>query len=239
MNDHTTPEEESAREPMGPTNERSERRALITKQLTSVDRLIWWMNRIAIGMIVVSLTATVVILALRDDPLPGRARHTGKALVKSEFNLVNHLGQRVTQKDFAGRWQLVFFGFTYCPDVCPTTLASMGKVIDDLGKDADKVAPIFITVDPLRDTPKILAEYVTAIHPKLIGLTGTPDEIKAAAKAFRIYYSKVDKEDAPDGYLMDHSGYIYLMTPKGAYEAVFTEKSDPPVVIAESIRQRL
>ncbi len=238
MNDRTPPKDYSGGDPMG-TNEHGERRALTTQQLSSVDRLIWWMNRIALGMIVVSLAAAVVILALRDDSLPGRTQHIGEALVKSEFNLVNHLGQRVTQKDFSGRWQLVFFGFTYCPDVCPTTLASMGKVIDDLGKDADKVAPLFITVDPLRDTPKILAEYVTAIHPKLIGLTGTPDEIKAAAKAFRIYYSKVNKEDAPDGYLMDHSGYIYLMTPKGVYEAVFTAKSDPPEKIAVAIKQRL
>lgn len=163
----------------------------------------------------------------------------GQALVKSEFDLVDHHGNRVTEEDFAGRWQLVFFGFTYCPDVCPTTLATIAEVLDTLGTDADQVAPLFITVDPERDTPAVMAEYVAVFHPKLIGLTGTPEQIEAAAKSFRVYYAKAEEAGAPDGYLMAHSGYIYLMTPDGEYDAVFTENFHPPKEIAADIEKRL
>lgn len=206
----------------------------ITQKLRIIRHASW--TAIAILCAVVS---GVVGWQLVNQHLLGEAGPTGEALVKSEFSLLDHNGRRVTQNDFAGRWQLVFFGFTYCPDVCPTTLASMGRVIDELGDDAAKVAVLFITVDPKRDTPNVLKDYVTAIHPKLVALTGTPDEIANAARSFRIYYAKVEKEDAPDGYFMNHSGFIYLMTPAGEYEAVFTEKRNSPGQIAAAIRQRL
>lgn len=239
MSDHTPQQNDVSTNSPSPSNERTDRSDSTALQRAPLDRFIWWSFRISFVTIIISVAAMIVILALRDNAPPDRARHSGEALVKSEFSLVDHLGRRVTHKDFAGKWQLVFFGFTYCPDVCPTTLVSMGQVIDALGDAADKVVPLFITVDPQRDTPQALAEYVTAIHPNIIALTGTPEEIKAAAQSFRIYYAKVDKEDAPDGYLMNHSGFIYLMTPKGDYEAVFTEKSDPPAKIAAAIKQRL
>lgn len=167
------------------------------------------------------------------------AKQVGQAMIKSEFDLVDHHGNRVTEEDFAGLWQLVFFGFTYCPDVCPTTLATIAEVLDTLGTDADQVAPLFITVDPERDTPEVMAEYVAAFHPRLVGLTGTPDQIEAAARSFRTYYAKAEEAGAPDGYLMAHSGYIYLMTPDGEYEAVFTENANPPEEIAAQIERRL
>ncbi len=205
-----------------------------SQKLTTIRHASW----IAIAILCVAVSG-VVGWQLVNQYLLGPVRQTGKALVKSEFSLIDHNGQRVTQNDFAGRWQFVFFGFTYCPDVCPTTLAAMGQVIDELGDAAAKVAVLFITVDPKRDTPDVLKEYFTAIHPNLLGLTGTPGEVEKAARSFRIYYSKVEKEDAPDGYFMNHSGFICLMTPAGKYEAVFTEKRNTPAQIAAAIRQRL
>lgn len=174
-----------------------------------------------------------------NPPSPPTAKQVGQALVKSEFDLVDHHGNSVTEKDFKGRWQLVFFGYTFCPDICPTTLATIAEVLDALGNDVDQVAPLFITVDPERDTREVVAEYVAAFHPKLIGLTGTPEQVKAAAESFRVYYAKAEEADAPNGYLMAHSGYIYLMTPDGEYEAVFTENRNPPEEIAADIKRRL
>ena len=117
-------------------------------------------------------------------------RYSGEADIRSEFSLIDHTGQEVTQADYADRWQLVFFGFTNCPDVCPTTLAYMASVLDLLGKDADQVAPIFITVDPERDTVPVMAEYVSAFHPRLIGLTGTGAQVAEATRSFRTWYDR-------------------------------------------------
>jgi protein SCO1/2 len=206
----------------------------LLQKLKKIRRTSW-----AVAAILTIAVFGIVGWQMANRYLTGSNHSVGTALVKSDFSLIDHNGRRVTQNTYAGRWQLVFFGFTYCPDICPTTLASMGRVIDHLGDDGDQVAALFITVDPLRDTPKILSEYVNAIHPKVIGLTGTAKEIRAAAHAFRVYYSKVEKQDAPGGYLMNHSGYIYLMTPTGAYEAVFTEKSDAPEKIAAALKKRL
>ncbi len=163
---------------------------------------------------------------------------SGDALIVSRFSLVDHTGRAVTEKDYLGRWQLVFFGFTYCPDVCPTTLAYMAAVLDGLGDEADLVAPLFISVDPERDTPEVLAEYVAAFHPLLVGLTGTPDQIAAAAQSFRVFYERMDEAAAPDGYLMAHSGHIYLMNPEGRFEAVFLEGRETPKDLGEEILMR-
>jgi cytochrome oxidase Cu insertion factor (SCO1/SenC/PrrC family) len=187
------------------------------------------------------LLATGGLLAWRTlGPASGPvARVTGEALIASDFALTDHTGRRVTEADFAGRWQLVFFGFTYCPDICPTTLAYLARVLDLLGDQADRVAPLFITVDPARDTPEVMAAFVAAFHPRLIGLTGTDDEIAAAAKAFRVYYERMDQADAPDGYLMAHAGYLYLMSPAGRFETVFREGDGTAEELAEDILNRI
>ncbi|UTW53570.1 SCO family protein [bacterium SCSIO 12827] len=173
------------------------------------------------------------------EPSLPTARQLGQAMIKSKFTLTDHRGRIVTEKNFKGQWQLVFFGFTFCPDVCPTTLSVMAQVLDLLEDDAKSLAPLFITVDPERDTPEVMAEYVEAFHPRIVGLTGTPEQIKQAAKSFRVFYGKTEKADAPGGYVMGHSGYMYLMTPEGTYDAVFSENLHPPEKISEEIRQRL
>ena len=178
---------------------------------------LWFL--VTIAALVIGGAYFVRTIGVREPP----SVTTGEAAIRSEFSLIDHNGNRVTEADFLGRWQLVFFGFTYCPDVCPTTLAYMANVLDRFGGEVERVAPIFITVDPSRDTPEVMAEYVQAFHPKLVGLTGSEAAVAAAAQSFRVYYEKMEEETAPDGYLMAHSGHIYLMTPEGRFEDVFRE----------------
>ncbi|MEC9369024.1 MAG: SCO family protein [Pseudomonadota bacterium] len=162
----------------------------------------------------------------------------GSALIGGPFSLTDHTGKRVTEADFRGRFMLVTFGFTYCPDVCPTELQVMSAALEQLGDAAAKVTPVFITVDPARDTPAQLAGYVSNFHPRLTGLTGTAEEIKAAAKAFRIYYAQVKDPSSAAEYTMDHSALVYLMDPDGKYLAHFpygTKAED----MAAKIRQFL
>lgn len=142
------------------------------------------------------------------------------AQVGGPFTLTDQTGKTVTDADFRGRHMLIYFGYTFCPDVCPTELATMARALDALGPPADRVAPLFISVDPRRDTVAHMADYVALFHPKLVGLTGTPEQVAAAAKAYRVYYAKAG-DTSGDDYLMDHSSFIYWMGPDGKFVAVF------------------
>lgn len=150
---------------------------------------------------------------------------SGSPTIGGPFTLTDHNGRQVTEADFKGKPTLIYFGFTYCPDVCPTSLLLMQTAIDQLGKDADKrINMLLITVDPERDTPAVLKDYVGNFGPTILGLTGTPDQVAAVAKAFRVYYSKVEgKDGAP--YLMDHSSIFYLLDRKGRFVRHFTHQS--------------
>jgi protein SCO1/2 len=159
---------------------------------------------------------------------------TGTALIGGPFALTDHTGRRVTEKDFAGRYLLVFFGFTHCPDVCPAGLQVMAAALDQLGPKTEGVVPLFITFDPGRDTPETMKAYVSAFHPRLIGLTGTEADIKAAAKAYRVYFKRVDDPQSPINYSMDHSAFIYLMDRSGVYVTHFRHSASPDE-IAERI----
>jgi cytochrome oxidase Cu insertion factor (SCO1/SenC/PrrC family) len=151
------------------------------------------------------------------------------------FTLETSDGRAITEKTYRDKWQLVYFGYTLCPDACPTALNEIAGALEKLGPLADKVQPLFITVDPARDTPKVMGEYVKAFDPRIVGLTGTPDQIAAAARAYRVYYAKVADKDAPDGYLMDHSSVIYVMRPgDGRFVATFTHETT-----ADQMAQRL
>src|SRR5262245_36226819 len=130
------------------------------------------------------------------------------------FTLLDHYGARRTDADFRGKLMLVYFGFTSCPDICPTDLQAIGLALDQLGQAAEEVQPIFITVDPERDTPQLLADYVPMFHPRLIGLSGDANSIRQAARAYRVYYAKVPRTDGSD-YTVDHSGFVYLMNGVG------------------------
>lgn len=147
----------------------------------------------------------------------GQPSGTGIALVGGPFTLTDQNGRRVTEKDFLGKYMLAFFGYTYCPDVCPTELQVMMAALDALGPDGSLVQPVFISIDPERDTPEVLKSYVENFGPRLIGLTGTAEEVAATAKAYRVYYAKSDSTPSSTDYLMDHSSIIYLMGPDGRF----------------------
>ena len=131
-----------------------------------------------------------------------------------EFNLVSDTGQPVTASDFLGKIDLLYFGYTHCPDVCPLTLTHLHVVLQRLGAQADKVHVLFVSVDPARDTPAILHQYVTAFDPNITGLTGTPDQLKALAKRYRVAFNREAVQ--PDGsYDVSHSSGIYVFDPRG------------------------
>ncbi|WP_372622238.1 SCO family protein [Falsiroseomonas sp.] len=153
------------------------------------------------------------------------------------FSLVDQSGRAVTEADFAGRFLLVYFGFTYCPDVCPTELGSIAAAMDALGEQAGRVTPVFVSVDPERDTPEVLADYVGRFHPQMVGLTGTPEQVAAAARAYRVFYAKVNRPEMTE-YLMDHSSFIYLVGPDGRVRSLFRPNTDPEA-IAQAVRGQL
>lgn len=182
---------------------------------------------VAIGLLLTGLALVWLFPAF----LRSGDHSTGEALIRSEFTLVDHRGRQVTQDDYAERWQLVFFGFTSCPDVCPTTLDRVTGVLEGLDEEAAEVAPLFITVDPERDTPPVMASYITAFDPRIVGLTGTPGQVTAALKSFRVYAQKVDQPGA--AYTMDHSAFLYLMAADGSYVTHFPPQAEPEAIIAK------
>lgn len=153
------------------------------------------------------------------------------------FRLMDQTGRAVTEADFAGRFLLVYFGFTYCPDVCPTELGIVASALDLLGEPGERVTPVFITVDPERDTPEALADYVSRFHPRMVGLTGTAEQVAAAARAYRVFYARVQRPEMT-GYLMDHSSFIYLVGPDGRVRSLFRPETAPEV-IAGAVRVQL
>jgi cytochrome oxidase Cu insertion factor (SCO1/SenC/PrrC family) len=161
-------------------------------------------------------------------PLPA----VGKAQIGGPFSLIDHTGKRVTDKDFHGHYLLVFFGFTFCPDVCPAALQVMAAALERVGSKAAAITPLFITIDPERDTPERLAQYVQSFHPRLIGLTGTPDEIRAVASAYRVFHKKVKPENASSDYAMEHTSIIYLMDPTGEFVTHFTHATPVDAMVA-------
>lgn len=150
------------------------------------------------------------------------------------FALTDQNGVRRTDADFRGKLMLVYFGFTYCPDICPTDLQAIGLAVDQLGAAGDQVQPVFVTLDPERDTPQLLADYVPMFHPRLIGLSGGARAIREAALAYRVYYAKVPRTDGSD-YTIDHSAFIYLLNREGRYLGHFPPGT-PPERMVEAIR---
>lgn len=161
------------------------------------------------------------------------------AALGGPFALAGPNGRTVESRDFAGRYQLVYFGYSYCPDVCPVDLQQLGaglRAFEQADPDrAARVQPIFISIDPERDTPAVLAQYVAAFHPRLIGLTGTPAQIKAVAKRYGVYFAKAGAAGAPD-YLMDHSRTATLFGPKGEPIALIPHDRGAAAVAAELAR---
>ncbi|KAM4614937.1 protein SCO2 homolog, mitochondrial [Polymixia lowei] len=161
------------------------------------------------------------------------------ALGQGNFSLLDHRGQRRTKRDFAGSWVLLYFGFTHCPDICPDELDKMSAVVAALDKDPGlpPVQPLFITVDPERDDVAALAKYVKDFHPRLIGLTGTAEEVKRAGQDYRVYASPGPKDDDGD-YIVDHTILIYLVNPDGLFLDYYNRMKNE-AQISESIRNHM
>ncbi len=172
----------------------------------------------------------------RPDPNP-TAQEMASSIV-ANFTLSTHTGATASDATYRGRWLLVFFGFTHCPDVCPTGLATIAQVMDELGPEGEAVQPLFISIDPERDTPEAMAEFVSAFHPRIVGLTGATEAVAAAAKNFRVYYERVEDASSPNGYTMEHTTSIYLIDPEGRFVKPYSYSATSED-IADSLRRKL
>lgn len=182
------------------------------------------MKRIVIVWIVCVLAAVALLSWVGRDLFPEQAGE-GNALIHGAFSLTGGNGETVTEKDFRGKYMLVYFGYTHCPDICPTTLLLIQNVLSHMQPRGRDIQPIFISLDPERDTPKVTAEYASHFGQNMVGLSGTPEQIKAVAENFKVYYSKVEAKDSALGYMVDHSGFIYLMGPDASYLTHFAHNA--------------
>jgi len=196
------------------------------------------MTRLGLIIAAAGIALAVVFIAMRPAsyaPAPVAV----KPAIGGPFTLTDHTGRRVTDKDFGGRYLLIYFGYTFCPDVCPTSLTAISSALDLMGNAAKFFQPVFITVDPERDTQEILNDYVAHFHDSLTGLTGTADEIAAVAKAYRAFYQKAPATPGgtigKDDYLMNHISLIYVMGPDGKFITSLPGHTTP----ADKIAKRL
>ena len=180
--------------------------------------------RLLFAIAVLLLAAVLGLIAMKPEWM--EKKFTGVALVGGPFQMVNQNGTVVTDRDFAGKPTLIFFGYTYCPDVCPTELQIMSAALDQLGDKAAHVQPVFVTVDPERDTPPVIKSYLESFGPRWTGLTGSPEQVQAMAKAWHVFYEKRENKESPKDYLMDHSSFIFLMGADGKFLKHFSYTTD-------------
>ena len=186
------------------------------------------------GLVILG-TGAFLALVSRDTPR-GAAGTALASAIGGPFQLVDQNGKTVTDADLRGKWSLIYFGYIHCPDACPTALNDIAIALDQLGPKREAVRSVFITVDPERDTPEVLKEYVTSFDAQILALSGSAEEIARAAKAYRVYYAK---HPEPGGdYSMDHSSVIYVMDPEGRFTASFTHQNTPEE-IAERLKKLL
>lgn len=196
-------------------------------RLTGLQKILWAVAGVA--------ALTYGALIVFSEPAPVSA---ADAAFRPTFALPDEEGQMRTPADFAGKHLLVFFGFTNCPDICPTTLAEVAQVMDDLGDDSANVQPLFISVDPERDRRLGLAGFTTAFHPTILGLAGDAEETRAAADSFKIFFERENAASAPEGYMMSHSPALYLIGPDGDWLRQFPYGT-PAVDILADLQSRL
>lgn len=166
----------------------------------------------------------------------GRMSQSGVAAIGGPFSLIDQNGKTRTDADFRGRYMLIYFGYSNCPDVCPVSLGVIADAVERLGAKANRVAPIFITVDPERDTPSILKQYLAVFSPRLVGLTGTPKAIRQVTNEYRVFVTRHATQGS--SYAVDHSNIIYLMGPDGKFIADYDETLGPDG-LAAALRKHL
>ena len=187
---------------------------------------------IILGLLVAAIAAGVFLWRAADTlPGLGRTITSGRIAIGGPYALTDQDGKPRASTDFGDKYQLVYFGYTFCPDVCPTTLAVMSAALEKMGPDQDRIVPVFITIDPARDKPGILKKYLAAFGPRFIGLTGTDEQIAKVEKEFRVYAKK--QPMAGGTYGMDHSSVIYLMGPDGNLISFFDEVTQPEELAKE------
>jgi protein SCO1/2 len=166
---------------------------------------------------------------------------SGKGLVGGPFTLTDQDGRSRSLSDFRGRLVLLYFGFTYCPDICPTDLMSVGNLIRSLGPEGDQLQPVFVTLDPARDKPEVLRAYVASFHPRFVALTGTEDEIRRVATSYKVFFEKV-RPPGVNTYLIDHSAYVFLLDREGRFITLFppgTPQERMAVMVREQFEKSL
>lgn len=185
------------------------------------------------GVAIVLLMASTLAIGWWRSEGPSRSAALNPiAGIGGPFTLVDQQGKAVSEKDFLGKPFLVFFGFTYCPEVCPTTLNDITQYLQKLGPDAEKLNVLFITVDPERDTPNQLKLYLSSFDPRITGLSGTPEQVDAAAKAYKAYYRKVPTEE-DGGYTMDHIATVYMIDAQGRFVGTISYQEAEPAAVAK------
>ena len=157
--------------------------------------------------------------AVVSDPVAS----TQSAFVDGSFSLTDHHGKAVTAQSYRGRHVLLFFGFTHCRVVCPRNLAKLSKALDSLGSLADRVQPLYVTVDPARDTPEVMKAFLEQNYPRFTGLTGSAEQIEQAKKSFRVFAKRKEDATDPDGYVVPHTAFTYVLGPTGSYLAHFSD----------------
>jgi protein SCO1/2 len=188
--------------------------------------------------LVAAIAAAALWLSLAPRPAelsPAMVNIEG-ADIGGPFELTAQSGERISSEQLIDGPTLIYFGYTFCPDVCPVDTQIIAEAVDILAGQGIEVTPVFITVDPERDTPEALADYAEAVHPRMVALTGTPDEIRAAADAYKVFYQKVEMEDSAAGYLMNHTSYFYLMTPEQGLTALFRRDVTPESLASDIAR---
>jgi len=177
-------------------------------------------------------------VSLVEVPAP-KVATSGTAAIGGPFTLVSTNDGNVTDQTYRGKWLLIFFGYTFCPDACPTALNNISVALEKLGADAGKMQPLFVTVDPQRDTREVLAEYLKSFDSRIIGLTGPQDQIDRVVKGYRVYVASQKSEtQSDDNYLVSHSAYIYLMDPQGKFVNVI-QSSEGGEEIAAWLRKQM
>jgi protein SCO1/2 len=195
-------------------------------------------SRIRLPPVLLACAVAAVLVVVAGAWWMMRASPSEMAGIGGPFSLVDGAGKPFTDRDLLGKSALIYFGYTFCPDICPTTLSSVVAALDALGPDAEKVRPVFISVDPKRDTPAVIRDYVAAFSPRLVGLTGSPEAVAEAAHAYRVYYAPHRTGNGPDDYTMDHSSILYLMGPDGQFRALIRTDQSPQAMAAD-IRRNL
>jgi len=193
-------------------------------RLTTLQKILW----------IAAILASILFVAGRMW-LPAQPQISSAATgeLRPQFDLPDGADRMRSSTEFRGQWLLVFFGFTNCPDVCPTTLSEVAEVMEGLGRRADRVQPIFISIDPERDRALGIDDYTAAFHPRILGLAGDAAQTRAAADSFRIYYEREAAEQAPDGYTMSHSPGLFLIDPDGLWQRQYSYGTPAAQILAD------